>query len=379
MISQILAAGTSPAIGSNTLKASAQASTSAALVVQNYAATVLTQPDLSLPDVLPNLPAHQQAARTHATNWRDTVQPQMIKTNTDIVDFANSFDSYYNPLMQLAVKIQQNPKDGPSIATFASGVAQLQALVAAKQTSTTTVVNSLGSFQTDLAADARAFGADFNTAEATLAGKDGQIAALGNQIDAIHTAMDKDLAMIAGGSVAAVVGGLMIAVGVLAEIETAGASTALVLGGLAVLGTGAGVAIAGGVDFAKQSSALGTAITTKTNLQQQYAATKQVNNIVQSLSTQAAAAVTAVGSLMTGWQTLGQEFVEFQGALSSATPNLGFFLIAQLNTAKADWDDVAAQARKLLDYGNIAVGNATLAANGTFTVQPAAHLALLAA
>jgi non-hemolytic enterotoxin B/C len=251
--------------------------------------------------------------------------------------------------------------------------------VTTKQTSTSSVVTALGSFQTDLATDARAFGADFNTAEATLAGKDGQIAALGKQIDAIHSAMDKDLTMIAAGSVAAVVGGLMIAVGVLAEIETAGASTALVVGGLAVVGAGAGVAIAGGVDYAKQSSALGTAITTKTNLQQQYAATKQINNIVQSLSAQATEAVTAVGSLMSGWQTLGQEFIEFQAALTSATPNLGFFLVAQLNAAKADWDDVATQARKLLDYGSIAVSNASLEANGTLTTQPKTHLALLAA
>jgi hypothetical protein len=41
----------------------------------------------------------------------------------------------------------------------------------------------------------------------------------------------------AGGAVLDVVGGLMIVVGVLAEIETAGASTALIAGGIGVIGT----------------------------------------------------------------------------------------------------------------------------------------------
>ena len=49
-------------------------------------------------------------------------------------------------------------------------------------------------------------------------------------------AMDKDMAIIASGATADVIGGVMIAVGVLGEIETAGASTALVVTGLAVVG-----------------------------------------------------------------------------------------------------------------------------------------------
>ena len=44
------------------------------------------------------------------------------------------------------------------------------------------------------------------------------------------------MAIIASGATADVIGGVMIAVGVLGEIETAGASTALVVTGLAVVG-----------------------------------------------------------------------------------------------------------------------------------------------
>lgn len=379
MLNHILQAGTNPSINSNNMKASADASTTAAVIIQNYVGTILTQADLSLPDILPDLPEHQAKARDHATSWRDVIQPQMISTNTDIVSFSNNFDSYYDPLVKLAVKIQQNPSDTASINTFKLGVQQLQALVAQKQTATHNVVNSVGGFQTTLAEDARNFASDFTTAEVALAGKDGQIAALGKQIDAINSAMSKDLTMIAAGSTAAVVGGLMIAVGALAEIATAGVSTALIVGGLVVVGAGAGVAIAGGVDYAKQTSALSTAITTKTKLQQQYSATKNVNTIVQNLSGQASAAVQAAGSLLAGWQTLEQDFIVFQSALTSATPDLGYFLIAQLNAAKADWDDVGNHARKLLDYGSLPVSNASVTSSGILLPNPTATFARLAA
>lgn len=379
MIKHILAATSAPGIGGGALKASAQASTTAAVVIQTYVGNILKQPDLALPDVLPNLPEHQKTARDHAVNWRDNVQPQMIKTNTDIVAFANAFDSYYDPLMQLAAKITQNPGDTKSIGTFSIGVGQLHGLVANKQTSATDVVSSLGDFQTKLAADARNFGSDFSIAEAKLAGKDGEIAAIGKQIDGIHSAMQKDLDMIAGGSTAAVVGGLMVAVGALAEIETAGVSTALIVGGLAVVGTGAGLAIAGGVDYAKQTSALGAALSLQSTLQQQYSATKQVNSTVQGLSKQSSAAVTAVGALLDGWQTLAQNFVEFQDALTSATPDLGYFLTAQLQAAKADWDDVAQMANKLLDYGSLSVQDVPPGRDGTLTPDAETTLAALAA
>ncbi len=377
MIEDILSAGNKPLVGTNNLKASAQATTSAAVIIQNYVGTILTQPDLSLPDVLPQLPDHQKVAREHAVDWRDNVQPLAIKTNADLVNFANSFDAYYDPLMQLAVKIQHSPDDKGSIATFKAGVRQLQTIVTEKHTETKKVIASLSDFQSHLAEDARSFGSDFNKAESVLAGKDGQIAALGKQIDAIHSAMNKDLTMIAAGSTAAVVGGLAIAVGVLAEIETAGASTALIVGGIAIVGAGAGVAIAGGVDYSKQSNALGAVIAKQEALQQQYAATKLVNNVVQGLSEQASSAVVAAGSLLAGWQTLGQDFVEFEGALDRADPDLGYFLIAQLDAAKKDWDDLAAQARKLEDYGDLPVKDSK--ANEPGKMDPAAVLAALAA
>lgn len=375
IVHAILQAGDSPVIDPSAINCATQAVTTAGTIIQNYVSTVLNQADLSLPDVLPNLPEHQKNARTHATNWRDTVQPQMISTNTDIVDFSNTFSTYFDPLAQLATQLQSNPQDAQAIANFKTGLQQLQAIVTKKETAAAAVVTSLSGFTDDLGADARNFASDFTTAESTLAGKDGQIAALGKQIDAIHDAMNTDLTMIAAGSVTAVVGGLMIVVGALAEIPSGGASTALIVGGIVVVGAGAGVAIAGGVDYSKQTSDLGTAITQQTTLQQQYAATKQVNSTVQNLSSQASAALTAAGALLKGWQTLGAQFVEFQSALDRSQPDLGFFLMAQLNAAKKDWDDLGAYATKLLAFGQLSTQ--TGSTNSVGQLQATHHLASL--
>ena len=55
----------------------------------------------------------------------------------------------------------------------------------------------------------------------------------------VTQAISKDSAEIGGGAAMAIVGGLTIAVGLLAEIPTAGASTAVVVAGIAVVAGGA--------------------------------------------------------------------------------------------------------------------------------------------
>jgi hypothetical protein len=79
MVHAILHAGDSPVIDPSAINSATQAATTAGTIIQNYVSTVLNQADLSLPDVLPNLPEHQKNARTHATNWRDTVQGVQVQ------------------------------------------------------------------------------------------------------------------------------------------------------------------------------------------------------------------------------------------------------------------------------------------------------------
>lgn len=350
MHSAILMATQNPVMHPNAkIKGGMKSSAAAASIISTYCNSILTQPDINT-DILPDLPAHQKSARTHATNWQNNLQPLVIKTNADIIDFANDFECYYDPLVKLAKEIANDHENAQAIADFKQGLVLLKNTVQNKETEAKTVITHLESFSNDLAEDARNFSADFNKAESELAGKDGEIAALKKQVDAIHDAMQKDLAMIAGGSVGVVIGGLMVAVGVLAELETAGASTGLVIAGLAVAGAGTGVTIAGGIDYGKETNKLAETLKELKTIQQQYAATKNINHVVQSFSTQAKAAHTAVSSLVSGWQVLQKDFNEFDAALDRVDPNTGFFLQAQLNSAYKDWTDVAQQAQHLQKF-----------------------------
>jgi len=357
MIVDILASGESPIIDTEKIASSAKDATSAGVVIQNYVALILQQSDLSLPDVLPELPGHQIAARNHAINWRDNIQPFMIRTNSDIIDFANAFDSYYDPLSQLATMLQKDPANNEAIATFKLGLNQLKDLVNTKKENTEMVIKILEQFDSDIAIDARSFASDFDTASNYLAGKSGEIAALKKQLETYQSSVNRDCWLIAGGSVAFVAGAVMVVVGFLAEIPTAGASTALVVTGIAVAAGGATTAIAGAVDLANNTKMIGETIVKLSDLGKQYAATSHINSTVQNFRDGAIAALNAVNSLLIGWQTLDKDFEEFIKELDRARPDMGFFLQAQLETAKKDWNDLADLARILQSYGSIPVNS----------------------
>ena len=357
MIVDILASGESPIIDTEKIASSAKDATSAGVVIQNYVALILQQSDLSLPDVLPGLPGHQIAARNHAINWRDNIQPFMIRTNSDIIDFANAFDSYYDPLSQLATMLQKDPADEYAITTFKLGLNQLKDLVNTKKENTEMVIKNLEQFDSDIAIDARSFASDFDTASNYLAGKHGQIAALKKQLETYQSSVNRDCWLIAGGSVAFVAGAVMVVVGFLAEMPTAGAATALVVTGFAVAAGGAATAIAGAVDLANNTKMIGETFEKLSDLEKQYAATSHINSTVQNFRDGAIAALNAVNSLLIGWQTLDKDFEEFIKELDRARPDMGFFLQAQLETAKKDWNDLADLARILQSYGSIPVNS----------------------
>uniref|UniRef100_A0A6U1SKE9 Uncharacterized protein n=1 Tax=Cyclophora tenuis TaxID=216820 RepID=A0A6U1SKE9_CYCTE len=88
---------------------------------------------------------------------------------------------------------------------------------------------------------------DFKNINATYAGDHGQLQQMQDQLNSAKKAISTDTEIIALGATGAIVSGLMIAVGVLAELGTAGASTTLVVAGIsgeAASGTTIGLASA---------------------------------------------------------------------------------------------------------------------------------------
>ncbi len=351
-------------VGGQHVKAAMSAAQSASVQLQAYTQTVLGTPDIQLPKtidklssstVVEDLPKHQAAARTNATFYLDHVNPTLVQRSSDIIGFGNLWNAEYTRLLSLANDIHS----GSNKRTFQQGIANLIGQVKAKQSDTTQAITSLNDFLPKIASDSRALTADDQHVTLALGGEKGAIAQLKKRIDADNAAISKDTAIIAGGATADLVGGLMIAVGILAEIETAGASTALVVGGLLVVGAGTTAMGIAGKNLSDTKADLATANKSLAVDKLCLTSTKQASKTLGNIEGAINQGISAVTSLQKGWATLQSDFTQVTSQLSSADPSLGSWLVSTLKAANTDWTDTLKLARNLQQFGTLAVKKST--------------------
>jgi non-hemolytic enterotoxin B/C len=311
------------------------------MLVDAYAQAVLKQGIITLAKV-PSLADNQRTAQTHATSWLNVVSPQMIQTNTDLLDFAHNFNNFYTPLVNLA----SNINTGNNRALFIQGLQILITKIQGHQTNAQAALTAVEGFSGALDTDLGNFNNDLTTGTSIYEGDHGEVKELTKANDALQDAMNKDMAMIAGGAVMIVVGGLMVAVGALAEIETAGASTVLIVGGLAVAGGGGAMIGIGAKNYSDSLATYKANVQTIATDNAEMAALTVANHQITALTSAGATAQTALSAIVTTWQTLGTQYnAVIDEMQTGVNPDDGPFLLAELATAKNDWDDVAATAQ----------------------------------
>lgn len=337
------------ALSNPAIKDKQVAQTKASTVVQTYVSFILQQSDLKL-SALPNLPAHQTTARDHANNWNNTILPLMSKTDADIIDYANKFDSFYNDLVKYAKDIK-NPASKKSLI---EGLNLLRSTIKQKEANVQVVVKNLSTFQKNLNSDFQHFESDVNLAAVKIEGSSGELKTLNNELEAINKAMQKDIDLMASGAVTVVVGVAIIAFGALSEIPSGGVSTALIGGGVLVVSGGAIMETFGSTDYSSQ-------IDRQKQVEEQLAgetlellglktAKLQVSGFVHSLKE----AIAATTSLEAAWQTLDADLEELITAIKDVDPDISpNWLMAELNRAKLDWQVALDQAKKLQPDGKV--------------------------
>lgn len=273
--------------------------TKASTVIQTYVSFILQQPDLKL-DALQNLPTHQKTARGHANNWNSTILPLISKTDADIIDYANKFDSFYNDLVRYAKDIT-NPQSKKKLI---EGLNLLGLTIKQKDANVQAVVNDLGTFHENLETDSQNFQADVNKAAVKIKGDSGEIKALSNELDAIHDAMHKDIGLMAGGAAMVVAGIGMIVFGAISQIPSGGASTALIGGGVLVVSGGVMMETLGGSDYSSQIDKQRKVEEQLAGDKIELAGLKTTKNQVKGFVDGLADAITAATSLKAAWQTL---------------------------------------------------------------------------
>lgn len=320
---------------------------SAGALVNSCCVAILQQPNLVVA-AMPDMATHQQTARDHANSWINTIQPALIGTIHGIVGFSNQFNAYLTPLINAANRINTDPT---AKQTVIDGLTLLKNAATTQKSNAVLATQTVDGFRANFSGDFVAFATDIDTLSTKLIGDNGEIKQLQDEMAARQSAMNNDLTMIAGGAVAVVVGVLVIAVGVLAEIPTAGASTALVVAGGVVVAGGIAVTIYGSVDYASNMAAYKDAAQKLAKDQAEVTLMTHAKGQLTGLNTQIQGAITALNAMEASWQGLISNFDTLLTQVAGTNVDSAF-LLAQLNAASSDWNDMATQARKVQDMIN---------------------------
>jgi len=354
---------TQPNISSSNVQAGMSSSISNSVLLQTYTNTVIITPIINLPavvdtdsksKVVENLPIHQKLAQKNATYYLTNINPQIVGTIADVIGFGNLWSAEYDMLYSLA----QNINEGNNLQTFTSGINNLINKTNSADANIQPVIDALNAFLPLITTDEQNFSQDSTDVGNAMEGEGGEIDLLKKQIAAYNDAMSKDLTIIGVGATADVIGGLMIAVGVLAEIETAGVSTALVVAGIAVVAGGSTAMGVAGADYAKVSKEYQAAVTELNQDEQVVTLTTQAHQTVLSLKNAVAEGITAVLNLQKSWTSLQKDFGQVLEALQATvpvTPDIISWLTILLSSANKDWTDTLSIARNIQQYSTLPV------------------------
>lgn len=306
---------------------------SASAAVQTYCATILQQADITLKE-MPDLPKHQKVARQHALLWNETVLPGLSNTNADIIGFANQFTAFYKKMVDLADKIAT---DRTARDSLLEALSLLRNTIKGKKAAADAVKSTLEEFQRNLNADHTTFLSDAKAASALYEGASGVIAKLSSDIYLAQRTLNSMIGVMAGGAVGIAGGAIMIFVGALAEIETAGVSTGLILGGIGLLAGGIGSEIAGGTEYALTVNRMESLYEQLRADKHGLLAVKVVQGHLDGLVEQIAAALTAIGTLIQQWSNLDDSLGEVIEDMDKTPGTSGAELKAELARANEDW------------------------------------------
>ncbi|WP_144507347.1 HBL/NHE enterotoxin family protein [Bacillus mycoides] len=78
-------------------------------LIQGYGLIILKQPDLEV-NAIPGITTDQRTARNHVKEWLDNYNPKLFKVNLDMRSFGTSFTNYYDILVELAEKMNEDPQ-----------------------------------------------------------------------------------------------------------------------------------------------------------------------------------------------------------------------------------------------------------------------------
>ncbi|MEH7464683.1 HBL/NHE enterotoxin family protein [Bacillus thuringiensis] len=122
-------------------------------LIQGYGLIILKQQDLEV-NAIPGITTDQRIARNHVQDWLDKYNPKLFNVNQNLQDFGTIFISYYDILVELAGKVND---DSQAKEDFVSTFNALQDQMQAIQYDMKGASVDLNNYKNDLVEDSKSF------------------------------------------------------------------------------------------------------------------------------------------------------------------------------------------------------------------------------
>lgn len=320
--------------------AAAKTQTSQGIVLQGYCNSVLLQPKVDFTGFT-NLLAFQNdinsgllTAQGHASNYLNVIQPEIITNLSNI-------NNYYQLMKAIPVACPA----GSSVDAWLNALTAIKTQADTYQTASLGIVTDLSTLNTNLGTDTGAFSSTVSKLNAAVNGDNGVLHDISDEISSVDQKIAACIAGTALSALAIVGGGLMIAVGGIAGFVTAGASTPLVLGGVAVLALGVGGEVASAVmlnGFYNQKAGL---LQQKSKLTSEVNLAMGVSSAYDQLANQAKSAMDASTQMKNAWSSmasdLGNMSTDLQNGITNPDVLRTLFLTAAQNLVPTIMTDIS--------------------------------------
>ncbi|MDD9265191.1 non-hemolytic enterotoxin subunit A [Bacillus toyonensis] len=157
-------------------------------LIQGYGLIILQQPDLDV-NTIYGITTDQGTARNHVRDWLDTYNPKLFKVNQDIQSFGITFTNYYNALVELAGKMNEDPQ---AKALFVRIFNLLQGDVQKIQYNIKINSEDLNNFKDDLVEDSNKFSIKVTRAFESYKSSNGDIEKLRTEMGQLNAGIQED-------------------------------------------------------------------------------------------------------------------------------------------------------------------------------------------
>ena len=272
------------------------------IVLQGYCNSTLQQPDIDLSSVsdLENLQnginAGLATAKQNANTYLNAINPRVISSLSDL-------KSYFTIYSSVPVTLPE----GASVEEWVAILAVLKNVSEANLRNSTSIVEALKNLREALKADAKTFSNLAEDANDALAGEEGALQSISDDLKAVDRAIRVQIAATVAEGLTIAGGVFVIGIGATGFLLTGGASTELVIGGVVATAVGTATLAASSLEISKLNQEKRDLLQKESTIHAEINLLTGIDSALENLSDQAETAAVATESMVVVWQDLLEE------------------------------------------------------------------------